>query len=55
MSFSRTAIVLVRAFKRGFAGKYTSALDVADDRAGLVVHELDTALSDSTTRSCDLH
>lgn len=27
----------------------TSALDVADDGTGLVVHELDTALGDTTT------
>lgn len=30
----------------------TSALDVADDGTGLVVHELDTALGDTTTGAC---
>jgi hypothetical protein len=33
-------------------GKRTRALDVADDGAGLVVHELDTALGDTTTGAC---
>ena len=31
---------------------HTWALDVADDGTGLVVHELDTALSDTTTGAC---
>jgi len=30
----------------------TWALDVADDGTGLVVHELDAALSDTTTGAC---
>ena len=30
----------------------TSALDVTDDGTGLVVHELDTALGDTTTGAC---
>lgn len=34
---------------------HTWALDVADDGTGLVVHELDTALGDTTTGACILH
>jgi hypothetical protein len=55
MSFSRTAGLPVSM--RGFvqeAGQSvrTWALDVADDGTGLVVHELDTALGDTTTGAC---
>jgi hypothetical protein len=32
--------------------KRTWALDVADDGTGLVVHELDTALSNTTAGAC---
>lgn len=51
MSFSRT-VVHVLVFWKGARGRQrvrTWALDVADDGTGLVVHELDTALSDTTT------
>ena len=34
------------------AGERTWALDVTDDGTGLVVHELDTALGDTTTGAC---
>lgn len=44
-------VVLVAAGKE--KGRLrTSALDVTDDGAGLVVHELDTALGDTTTGAC---
>jgi hypothetical protein len=36
----------------GGAGERTWALDVADDGTGLVVYELDAALSDTTTGAC---
>jgi hypothetical protein len=62
MSFSRTAAQTRvswgwpagGAASRGKQrkGKRTRALDVADDGAGLVVHELDTALGDTTTGAC---
>jgi hypothetical protein len=51
MSFSRT-VVHVLVFWRGARGRQrvrTWALDVADDGTGLVVHELDAALSDTAT------
>lgn len=32
--------------------KHTGTLDVSDDGTGLVVHELDTDLGDTTTRAC---
>ena len=54
MSFSRT-VVHVLVFWRGARGRQrvrTWALDVADDGTGLVVHELDTALGDTTTGAC---
>jgi hypothetical protein len=35
-----------------WAGERTWALDVTDDGTGLVVHELDTALGDTTTGAC---
>ena len=38
--------------KREKKRERTRALDVADDGAGLVVHELDTALGDTTTGAC---
>ena len=56
MSFSRT-VVHVLVFWRGARGRQrvrTWALDVADDGTGLVVHELDAALSDTTTGACSL-
>lgn len=31
--------------------KHTGTLDVSDDGTGLVVHELDTDLGDTTTRA----
>lgn len=49
MSFSRTAILLAVWHPVSGGGGSTRALDVADDGTGLVVHELDTALSDTTT------
>ena len=57
MSFSRT-VVHVLVFWRGARGRQrvrTWALDVADDGTGLVVHELDTALGDTTTGHCIHH
>ena len=54
MSFSRT-VVHVLVFWRGARDRQrvrTWALDVADDGTGLVVHELDTALGDTTTGAC---
>ena len=56
MSFSRT-VVHVLVFWRGARGRQrvrTWALDVADDGTGLVVHELDTALGDTTTGACNI-
>lgn len=62
MSSSRTVereklLVLARtsnslSLSRGILGaRRTRALDVADDGAALVVHELDADLGDTTTRA----
>jgi hypothetical protein len=45
-------LVLLLAGGRRRRKLRTSALDVADDGTGLVVHELDTALGDTTTGAC---
>jgi hypothetical protein len=58
MSFSRTVEFPLLVYG-GFGSEgpqsgwlRTWALDVADDGTGLVVHELDAALSDTTTGAC---
>lgn len=48
-------LVLLLAGGRRRGELRTSALDVADDGTGLVVHELDTALGDTTTGACRDH
>lgn len=45
-------LVLLLAGERRRGELRTSALDVADDGTGLVVHEFDTALGDTTTGAC---
>jgi len=53
MSFSRTVCESeFRLCCRGCFPAHTWALDVADDGSGLVVHELDAALSNTTTGAC---
>lgn len=67
MSFSRTIrhthYVSIRGprapYNLGYHGRLfggrvvrTGSLDVSDDRSGLVVHELDANLGDTTTRTC---
>ena len=47
-------LVLLLAGGRRRGELRTSALDVADDGTGLVVHELDTALGDTTTGACNI-
>lgn len=42
----------VSSFVDAFELKHTGTLDVSDDGTGLVVHELDTDLGDTTTRAC---
>lgn len=48
-----TMFIAVGVFIFPSQGLYvrTGSLDVADDRTGLVVHELDTNLGDTTTRA----
>lgn len=46
------AVLVYRRLAGGEGRLRTSALDVADDGTGLVVHELDTALGDTTTGAC---
>ena len=48
----RTVSVAARWWAAKGGELRTSALDVADDGTGLVVHELDTALGDTTTGAC---
>lgn len=38
---------------RGFEGRRTGSLDVTDDGTGLVIHELDADLGDTTARTCE--
>lgn len=42
----------VRIGSPGLGVVRTGSLDVSDDRSGLVVHELDANLGNTTTRSC---
>lgn len=57
MSFSRTAVPVserVPSVAPAQGGVFrTWALDVSDDGAGCVVHELDADLGNATTRACD--
>ena len=50
----RTVSVAARWWAAKGGELRTSALDVADDGTGLVVHELDTALGDTTTGACNI-
>lgn len=49
---AQLVLLLAGGRRRGGGELRTSALDVADDGTGLVVHELDTALGDTTTGAC---